>query len=205
MKKAPIIPSLILLLTTVSFQACHSGSSGSATDTTEAAPQASPTPSADGPTKADSSNVAGPVSVSKSDQGFMADAADGGMTEIKASTIAEHQASSPRIQQFASMMVTDHSKAGDQLKMLAQSKNVTLPPDISDKHQKAVDALKQKNGADFDKAYMKMMLKDHEETVHAFEQASGSVQDSSLKNFIVTTLPTLRMHLDSAKAIGKSF
>jgi putative membrane protein len=204
MKKAPIFPSLILLFTAVSFQACHSGSSGSSADTTETAPQASPTPSADGPTKADSSNVAGPVSVSKSDQGFMAGAADGGMTEIKASTIARQQASNPRIQQFAAMMVMDHTKAGDQLKSLAQSKNVPLPPDISDKHQKAVDELKQKSGADFDKAYMKMMVKDHEEVVHMFEQASGQAQDSSLKNFIVTTLPTLHMHLDSAKAIEKS-
>jgi putative membrane protein len=204
MKKSPIIPSLILLFAAVSLQACHSGSSGTTGDTTQTAAQASPTPSADGPTKADSSNVAGPVLVSKSDQGFMSDAADGGMTEIKASQVAGQQATNPRVKQFAAMMVTDHSNAGDRLKALAQSKNVPLPPDISDQHQKAVDELKQKSGADFDKAYMKMMVKDHQEVVHAFEHASGSVQDSSLKNFIVTTLPTLRMHLDSAKAIERS-
>lgn len=185
------------------FPACHSGSSGTSADTTQTAPQASPTPSQDGPTKADSSNIAGPVSVSKADEGFIADAADGGMTEIKASQLAQSQATSPRIQQFASMMVTDHNKLGDQLKSIAQSKNVPLPPDVSDKHQKMLDELKQKSGSAFDKAYMHMMVKDHASTVDAFQKAAGSVQDSSLRSFVVTALPTIRMHLDSARAIER--
>lgn len=133
----------------------------------------------------------------------MAAAADAGMTEVKASQAAQQQASGDRVKQFAAMMITDHTQAGDKLKTIAQAKNVALPPDVSDAHQKAIDELKQKSGTAFDKAYMKMMVKDHEGAVHDFEQAASQVQDSSLKQFVINTLPTLKMHLDSAKAVEK--
>ena len=133
----------------------------------------------------------------------MAAAADAGMTEVKASQVAQQQASGDRVKQFAAMMITDHTQAGDKLKNIAQAKNVSLPPDVSDAHQKAIDELKQKSGAAFDKAYMKMMVKDHEGAVRDFAQAASRVQDSSLKQFAINTLPTLKMHLDSAKAVEK--
>jgi len=197
--------SLLLLSAAISLQACHSGTSGNAgTDSTAMVSPATPNPAQDGASKMDSSNVSGPVAVSKSDEAFIMDAADGGMTEVQASQAAQAQAVNPRVQQFAAMMVTDHTKAGDQLKSLAQSKNVPVPPGISAEHQNAIADIKRKTGSDFDKAYMKMMVKDHESTVHAFEKASREAQDSSLKNFVTTTLPTLQMHLDSAKAIEKT-
>lgn len=195
--------SFLLLLTFVGMSACQSNSSTGASDTTQTSPQAAPTPSQDGPTHADSSNITGPVSVSRGDQVFMAAAADAGMTEVKASQAAQQRASGDRVKQFAAMMITDHTQAGDKLKAIAQAKNVALPPDVSDAHQKAIDELKQKSGTAFDKAYMKMMVKDHEGAVHDFEQAASQVQDSSLKQFVINTLPTLKMHLDSAKAVEK--
>ena len=205
MKKLPIVYTLSLFSLVISLQACHNGASnnGSADSTASASP-ATPNPSQDGASKLDSSNISGPVAVSKTDEAFIMTAADGGMTEVQASQVAQSQAANPRVKQFASMMVTDHTKAGDQLKSLAQSKNVPVPPGISDEHRKAVSSLQQKTGNDFDKAYMKMMVKDHEETVHDFEKGGDEAQDSSLKQFITATLPTLRMHLDSAKAIEKT-
>ena len=55
------------------------------------------------------------------------------------------------------MMEKDHTAAGDKLKALAQSKNITLPTGLSSDSQKAVDDLQQKSGKDFDKAYINLM------------------------------------------------
>ena len=51
---------------------------------------------------------------------------------------------------------------------------------------------------------MTAMVKDHQEAIDLFEKASGNVKDSEVKTFIDNTLPKLRMHLDSAKAVQKA-
>lgn len=47
------------------------------------------------------------------------------------------------------------------------------------------------------------MIRAHHETIDLFEQAADNVKDAELKTFINNTLPKLRNHLDSAKAIDK--
>ncbi len=51
-------------------------------------------------------------------------------------------------------MVDDHTKAGEALKMLAQQKNVMLPPDVNPTHKETMAKLSKLKGADFDKAYV---------------------------------------------------
>jgi putative membrane protein len=100
------------------------------------------------------------------------------------------------------MMVTDHTQAGDQLKQLAATKNITLPASLSDDSQKKLDNLSKKTGKDFDKGYTDAMLKDHKDAVDKFQKGSNDLKDADLKNFATQTLPTLQMHLDSIKAIA---
>jgi putative membrane protein len=101
-------------------------------------------------------------------------------------------------------MITDHSKAGDDLKQVAVAKNITLPADLSDDAKKEMEKLNKKTGKDFDKAYMDMMLDDHKKDVKDFEKAADKCKDADLKNFATTTLPVLKKHLDSAQAIVNS-
>jgi len=138
----------------------------------------------------------------KSDGDFVVNAADGGMTEVAASQLAQTSATDDRVKNFANMMVQDHTKAGDQLKKLASAKSLALPSAPSDKHQKAVDDLGKKKGADFDKAYVKMMLSDHKDAVDMFKKEADKAKDADLKTWATSTLPTLQMHLDSIKAIS---
>lgn len=135
---------------------------------------------------------------------FVTEAAGGGMMEVTLGQTAQQQASNQRVKDFGSMMVRDHSKANDELKAIANAKNFTLPATLPEKHQDHVNDLSKKQGKDFDKAYMKMMVKDHEEDIKKFEKAARESSDATIKDFATRTLPTLRMHLDSAKAINKA-
>lgn len=140
----------------------------------------------------------------KADGDFVVDAANGGMTEVAASQLAQSNATDERVKGFANMMVQDHTKAGDQLKKLAAAKNLVLPAAISDKNQKAVADLGKKTGKDFDKAYVKMMLDDHKKTVDMFKKEANDAKDTDLKTWATSTIPTLQMHLDSVKAISSA-
>jgi putative membrane protein len=144
------------------------------------------------------------MSVDQPTSEFMTKVADVGMTEVKLGQMAQDKAISQRVKDFGAMMVKDHTAAGDELKNMAKQKNVTLPETMSNDHQKKTDDLNKKTGKDFDKAYIKAMVDGHQSAVSDFEKASKNTKDADVKAWVDKTLPTLRMHLDSAKAIQKS-
>jgi putative membrane protein len=132
---------------------------------------------------------------------FLVDAADGGMAEVAMGDAATKKASHTRVKAYAAMMVKDHSDANGKVKALAAARNVTLPAAPSEDHQQHAGNLNEKTGKDFDKAFMDMMVDDHEKVIRRFETGFDNSKDEEVRNFINATLPTLRMHLDSAKAI----
>lgn len=140
----------------------------------------------------------------KNSSAFATEAASGGMMEVSLGQLAQQKASNQRVKDFGAMMVSDHSKANTELSNIAAAKSFQLPGTLEQQHQKHVDHLTKLEGAEFDKAYMKMMTSDHEKDIKAFEKAAASSSDNTLKDFATRTLPVLRMHLDSAKAIQQS-
>jgi len=144
-----------------------------------------------------------PIVADAATSAFLPKAADGGMAEVQQGQLAQQKGSSQAVKDFGAMMVRDHSAANDKLKALATQRNVTLPDSISSKHKKMMDNFNKKSGKDFDKAYINEMVKDHQEDIKEFEKAADKVSDAEVKAFINNTLPTLKTHLDSAKAIQK--
>jgi putative membrane protein len=138
----------------------------------------------------------------KDDQEFVVEAASGGLMEVQLGQIAQTNAASPKVKEFGQQMVTDHSKANDELKALAASKNITIPTTPGEDHQKHINDLKDKKGADFDKAYMSMMVDDHEEDVKKFDNEANKGNDAEIKSFAARTVPILRHHLEMAKSVN---
>lgn len=135
-------------------------------------------------------------------ESFWNDAARGNMAEIMASEMALQKSQNESVRQFAQQMVTDHTAASTELQSLAAGKSVTLPTATSTKQKSAIDKLGEKSGADFDSAYMKMMVKDHENMVKMFQKQAESGSDADAKSFAARTLPTLQSHLQMARTIS---
>lgn len=143
------------------------------------------------------------ISIDEASTSFLVDAANGGMAEVQLGEVAAQKASDPRVKAFGAMMVQDHRMANDKVKSLAGQRNVTLPDSVSNEKKKEMDDLVIKTSNDFDKAFMRQMVNDHESTISLFEKASDKVSDPEVKTFVENTLPKLRLHLDSTKAIQK--
>jgi len=144
---------------------------------------------------------AGMGNMSSSDHDFLMDAAMGGLMEVELGRVAAQQAASAAVKQFGQRMVDDHSAANTELMTLAQSKGITLPTELDTKHREQVTKLSGMSGAEFDRAYMNMMVSDHNKDVAAFEKESTKGGDPDLKAFATKTLPTLKEHQQMAKAI----
>jgi len=164
-------------------------------------PTQSPTPT---PTKADKTTD----HAMTADHTFVMKAAEGGMAEVKLGQLAADKATSEDVKKFGQRMVSDHSKANDELKSLAQQKNITLPTDVNAKDKATYDRFSKLSGAAFDRAYMQHMLADHRTDVNEFKKESTSGKDPEVKAWAGKTLPTLEEHLklaqDTNKAVGTS-
>lgn len=132
---------------------------------------------------------------------FWTTAAQGGMAEVELGKLAASKAANAEVKSFAQMMVTDHTKANNELKDLAAKNNIVLPKEVSSTHKSLMDDLNKATGADFDKTYVDAMVDDHEEDVKMFEDKAQNSTDPNVKAFAAKTLPTLKKHLEMIKAI----
>jgi putative membrane protein len=149
-----------------------------------------------------SAEQTGTGGLSSQDRDFLMDAAMGGMMEVQLGRWALQLGASDAVKQFAQRMVTDHSKANAELMTLASSKGITLPTELDKKHQEEVRKLTRLSGAEFDRAYAKMMLSDHNKDVSEFEKQSTKGADADVKAFATTALPTLKEHQQMAQALS---
>jgi len=140
--------------------------------------------------------------VTGGDLAFMNDAAPGSMAEVELGRMAAKQAANAEVKRFAARMIADHTKAGDELKKLAQQKKVVLPAEVNPAHKEIMAKLSKLNGAEFDRAYVMAMVADHEKDVAAFESVAKGAVDADVKAFAAKTLPTLKEHLQMIRDIA---
>jgi putative membrane protein len=136
------------------------------------------------------------------DSTFVKKAARGGLAEVELGQLATQKASSEDVKKFGQRMVDDHSKANEQLKQVAAEKHIDLPQDLNAKDKATKARLEKLSGEQFDKAYMKNMVKDHQTDVAEFERESKMGRDPEVKSFAEQTLPTLKEHLKEAQKIA---
>jgi len=140
----------------------------------------------------------------KPDADFAVAAADGGMLEVELGKLAAQKGVSSDVKKLGAMMVKDHSKANDELKAAAKAKDITLPATMSDKCQKTLSDLTQKQGADFDKAYADLMVSDHKDDIDEFKKEAEKGNDKDLSAWAKGKVPVLQHHLMVAEQTKKA-
>jgi putative membrane protein len=78
-----------------------------------------------------------------------------------------------------------------------------VPAEIDEQHQEPVETLSKMQGSQFDREFMRHMVKDHEKVVQLFSTVSQESQDAEIKAFAAKTLPTLQEHLQLARQLAQ--
>ncbi|QNL47835.1 DUF4142 domain-containing protein [Olivibacter sp. SDN3] len=137
------------------------------------------------------------------DEEFVKEAVNGGMAEVELGELAVEKAEDAKVKEFANMMITDHTKANEELKILADKKEISLPIEPTAEKKMVKKNLSSLSGEEFDKAYIEQMVKDHTKTISLFEKQMTSVKDPELKTFIENTLPTIKGHLEHCRKLSE--
>lgn len=134
------------------------------------------------------------------DARFVLQASEGGMMEAAKGKLAAQKGAHEGVKQFGQKMVDDHSKVNDELKSIADAKNITLPGETPQSPMHATLAKFEKlEGAAFDRAYVEDQIRDHEKTIVLFEREAKTGKDAELKAFAEKTLPAIKEHLTMAQ------
>ncbi|MGF0237653.1 DUF4142 domain-containing protein [Rhodococcus sp. IEGM1300] len=146
------------------------------------------------------------AAVAATSNDFVDNAAAGGIAEVEASKLALEKSASADIKTFANMMITDHSKANDELAAIAKKHDIKVP-DSTTLVKQAKEKILDMRDESFDAAYANNQVKAHEETIELFKKEADTVTDdrtagaTDLKAFAQKMLPALEKHLSAAKEL----
>jgi putative membrane protein len=133
---------------------------------------------------------------------FLVKVAEKGMLEVELGKLAEQKGQMPEVRSFGKMMVEHHTKINNELKGLAESKNITLPTTLNEESREKLAKLTAKTGKEFDEEYIECMEESHEKMISKFEDKAGKEKwDADITTWLGNTLPTLRAHLAEIKSI----
>lgn len=138
------------------------------------------------------------------DSEFAAKAAADNMTEVALGGLGVERASSADVKQFAQRMIDDHTQALDELRNLASRRSLALPDAAGKSQQSAERKLGKLSGPAFDREFMEVMIKNHNDALDLFQHEAVHGDDVEMKQSAAKTVDAIKEHLRMAREIGAS-
>ncbi|HEY0177801.1 MAG TPA: DUF4142 domain-containing protein, partial [Pedobacter sp.] len=104
------------------------------------------------------------------------------------------------VRSYASALLNNHDDMDKELKEMAVSKKVLLPgPDTADISE-MMSKMTNMSDDQFDKEYMKMIIKDHRDVAGLFKQGTG-LADPAVKAYAGKYLPIVKDQIKDASSL----
>lgn len=137
--------------------------------------------------------------LSSPDRYFLGDAMSANQLEIDASTYAAQQASSDKVRQFAHQMMVEHRKIAAE--MQKANDGVVVPPSPT---PQPGPNLEGRTGADFDKAYVNLMINYDDAALGRFRTADGPQHGAAIRDMAKIVLPMISNNDAATKGMKRS-
>jgi len=135
-------------------------------------------------------------------QDFVQLAATSILFDIEAANLASQRAQDGDVRDFAGRVIADRRAALDDLRRAAGGAQV--PAELDDENRRIVEALAGEQGAEFDKAFVGMMVDAQEDAIDLYEEFAESADDDTLEDFVNARLETLRALAEEARQLDAS-
>ena len=134
---------------------------------------------------------------------FVKKAGAAGVAEVEMGKLGATKATNAQVKAFAQKMVTDHTKANQELLAYAAANKLEVPASPDLVHKAMAEKFEhQSSDADFNHDFMQQMVRDHKDAVELFQAAATEPSlDVDLRTFANKTLPTLKQHLATAEKL----
>lgn len=139
------------------------------------------------------------------EKAFVSKALEGGDAEVQLGQLAQQKSQSNDVKQFGQKMVNDHGQMADKwFKPVAQQLGVSEPKGPSKKDKKEIAKLQELSGQDFDREYITMMVKDHQQDLKEFKDEAQMAQNPNVKQIAQQGSNIIAQHLQLIEQIAKN-
>jgi putative membrane protein len=139
-----------------------------------------------------------------SDRTFIKMAASSGLAEIQLGKLAAERADNSEVRDFAKRLEKDHTQGDLELLKILDAQRISISRDMGP-YQMAAAELTKLRGVEFDRAYLRHMVKEHEEAVAQFAAEAKEGRHPELKAYAAKVLLTLQEHLQLARDLAAKY
>lgn len=139
---------------------------------------------------------------SQTEQLFVNQVAAENLMEVRLGQAAQQRGTNPSVKQFAQRMVIEHTSMQKQWMAAAKKNNIDFKAEMTPRHLQQAEQLRTLTGAAFDRAYMNLMVQNHQENVSTFQAQRNATHPADIRQLIDVALPSLQEHLTSAQQIN---
>lgn len=140
------------------------------------------------------------VALDEKDRDLVTEAGQMGKAEVAAGRIALDRSEDPVILRFAETVVTEHGQQYARLLGIAERGIVSLD-ELDATHEHMLGELREAPAADFDRAYIRTMVRGHMDSVARLQRMAQEGQDAEVRGYAQQTLGIVQRHLAEAKRI----
>lgn len=126
-------------------------------------------------------------------QDFVSQTAVANMFGVESATLALHKTGSAAIKDFAHTLADEHAATTSSLRrIIAKRSDIALPDRPDGKHLALLRDLADRQGADFDRAYVDAQRSTHHDAATLMERYAQAGGDPELKRFAAQSLPVFK-------------
>jgi putative membrane protein len=121
--------------------------------------------------------------------------------EIEQARLAQTKSKDPRVLSFAALMLSHHGKAKREQSALGLDiESSPLLLRLSEQGRQTMATLRDKNGKDFDRAYLQAQIEQHQKVLDTMDrQLLPSAKNAQLRAQLQDMRPTIQQHLEAAR------
>lgn len=138
--------------------------------------------------------------VSDQDKTFLKGQQETNIGEVALGKVAVERATSEKVRELASMLLSDHQKVMEVNRALSTKLGLPIPEQPSAEQQATAEKVKAQTGAAFDAAYVAAQVEGHTKSVSKAQQEISSGSHPDVKAFATEYLPKAQMHLQHSQA-----
>jgi putative membrane protein len=110
------------------------------------------------------------------------------VVEIAAAKLAQQHAGSDDVKRYGEHLIKDHERAERDLQAFAVRNTIKL----AEVDARALEPLKDLHGSEFDRAFLSMMVKDHQSAIARVRSAQPRAANKDIRKLLERALPALQ-------------
>ena len=136
------------------------------------------------------------------DQQLVDRLAAGNLFEARMGQGAQKEATNPSVKEFAQRMAVDHTSMQKQWLAVASKNGLKFNAHLTPQQVATTQQLARVPAAEFDRAYMSLMVQDHRDNVNAYQNERRVAHSPEVRALLDRDLVTIQNHLTIAQQTG---